>query len=315
MAALRRNVLADPAVRDAYVTGVLSLKSEFLGPTTSDFGIPGTVEQVSTYDLFTVWHHLAMGRMTPPTQNDRNAAHSGPVFLPWHRLMLLLFELQIQRVLSDATVGLPYWDWAADGALPPSGQVGSALWQNSGIGGTGRPVANGPFRASVFRVRIESNAFAALRTTDRGLNRDLGADPDAPSLPTPASEVDTLGQSPYDTAPWSRASLGFRNRLEGWLPFGMHNQVHVWIGGDMGPATSPNDPVFYLNHCNVDRIWEGWLVNQGRTYVPSQSESAQLAMHRLNDPMYSILISQPTTPAQMLDVSQLYTYDLLPSLA
>jgi len=143
---------------------------------------------------------------------------------------------------------------------PQSGQVGSALWQNSGIGGTGRPISNGPFQANVFRVRIESNAFAALRTTDRGLTRELGADPDAPTLPTPASEVDTLGQSPYDTAPWSRASLGFRNRLEGWLPFGMHNQVHVWIGGDMGPATSPNDPVFYLNHCNVDRIWEAWLV-------------------------------------------------------
>jgi tyrosinase len=147
------------------------------------------------------------------------------------------------------------------------------------------------------------------------LNRELGADPDAPTLPTPASEVDALGQSPYDTAPWNRASLGFRNRLEGWLPFGMHNQVHVWIGGDMGPATSPNDPVFYLNHCNVDRIWEAWLVDQGRTYVPSQSESAQLATHRLNDPMYSILISQPTTPAQMLDVSQFYSYDLLPSTA
>jgi tyrosinase len=183
MAALRRNVLADPAVRDAYVTGVQRLKSEFLGPTTSDFGIPGPVQQVSTYDLFTVWHHLAMGRMTPPTQNDRNAAHSGPVFLPWHRLMLLLFELQIQRVLNDATIGLPYWDWAADGALPPSGQAGSALWQNSGIGGTGRPISNGPFQANVFRVRIESNAFAALRTTDRGLNREHGADPDAPTLP------------------------------------------------------------------------------------------------------------------------------------
>jgi hypothetical protein len=39
------------------------------------------------------------------------------------------------------------------------------------------------------------------------------------------------------------------------------------------------------------------------------------AMHRVNDPMYSILISQPTTPAQMLDVSQFYTYDLLPSTA
>jgi tyrosinase len=66
MAAIRRNVLADQAVRDAYVTGVQSLKSEFLGPTTSDFGIPGPIQPVSTYDLFTVWHHLAMGRMTPP---------------------------------------------------------------------------------------------------------------------------------------------------------------------------------------------------------------------------------------------------------
>ena len=73
----------------------------------------------------------------------------------------------------------------------------------------------------MFRVRIESNAFAALRTTVRGLNRHLGADPDAPTLPTPATEVDTLGQIPYDTAPWNRSSLGFRNRLEGWLSFGI----------------------------------------------------------------------------------------------
>lgn len=62
MAALRRNVLADPAGRDAYVTGVLSLKSEFLVPTPSDFGIPGTVQQVSTYDLLrsgTTWQWAA----------------------------------------------------------------------------------------------------------------------------------------------------------------------------------------------------------------------------------------------------------------
>jgi hypothetical protein len=59
-----------------------------------------------------------------------------------------------------------------------------------------------------------------------------------------------------------------------------------------------------------------WLIFEaGALAKPSQSESAQLAMHRLNDPMYSILISQPTTPAQMLDVSHFYTYDLLPSTA
>jgi hypothetical protein len=51
------------------------------------------------------------------------------------------------------------------------------------------------------------------------LNRELGEDSDAPTLPAPASEVTALGQSTYGTAPWNRGSLGFRNRLEGWLFF------------------------------------------------------------------------------------------------
>jgi tyrosinase len=61
---------------------------------------------------------LRDGDLTPPGQGDRNAAHRGPVFLPWHRFMLILLELQLQRVLSDPDFGLPYWDWAADGELP-----------------------------------------------------------------------------------------------------------------------------------------------------------------------------------------------------
>jgi hypothetical protein len=32
-------------------------------------------------------------------------------------------------------------------------------------------------------------------------------------------------------------------------------------------------------------------------------------MHRINDPMFSILIQQPVTLAQMLDVSAFYGYD------
>ena len=36
----------------------------------------------------------------------------------------------------------------------------------------------------------------------------------------------------------------------------LRNLVHVWVGRDMSPGSSPNDPVFFLNHCNVDR--HGW---------------------------------------------------------
>jgi tyrosinase len=317
MAVVRRNILSEAKARDDFVNGVLALKQEFLGPTTTDFGIPGAAQQVSTYDLFIAWHHLAMHRLTPPTQPDRNAAHSGPVFLPWHRFMLVLFELQLQRVLHDATAALPYWDWGADGDLPEAEQPTVPLFKETGIGGSGNPVADGPFKSSVFRVRIESGANVALRAVDHGLKRRLGADPDGSTLPTSADVKQALGQDRYDESPWDRSTLLLRNRLEGWQPPGirLHNRVHVWVGGDMAPASSPNDPVFYLNHCNVDRIWEGWMVEHGRTYEPPQTASDELQGHRIDDPMYSVLVNQDVTPAQVLDISSFYSYDAVPSSA
>lgn len=312
MTAVRRTIL-EPGVRDAYVQGALALKAENLGPTTAQLGIPGPVQPVSTWDLFVVWHQRAMMRMTPPTQIDRNAAHSGPVFLPWHRFMLLLLEIQFQRVLGDPDFGLPYWDWGTDGDLPPAEQAATWLWSPDGIGGSGAPVTDGPFTADAFPVRIASDRFGGLRQTNRGLVRDLGGD--IPLLPPSMEVTAVLSATPYDAAPWDRTSDGFRNQLEGWRPFpgpGLHNQVHVWVGGDMAPATSPNDPVFYLNHANVDRVWEGWLVANGRVYEPPQSESADLAGHRIGDPMHSLLTTQQVTPADVLDVSAFYSYDALP---
>src|SRR4051812_39027109 len=119
MAVTRPNFLSNLAVRQNFARGILLLKNEFTGPTTKQLGIPGPSRAVSTYDLFVVWHHLAMNTMTPTGQSDRNAAHSGPVFAPWHRFMLRQLELNFQRVLSDNSFGLPYWDWAADGELTP----------------------------------------------------------------------------------------------------------------------------------------------------------------------------------------------------
>jgi tyrosinase len=82
----------------------------------------------------------------------------------------------------------------------------------------------------------------------------------------------------------------------------------------MSPSSSPNDPVFYLNHCNVDRIWEAWMrplpQGHGRVYVPDQNEPSSLKGHRIHDTLTSLL-SGTTTPADMLNVSQFYTYDSL----
>ncbi|MEO5680337.1 MAG: tyrosinase family protein [Acidimicrobiales bacterium] len=323
MPVVRRNIVSSLAARTSFVDGVLALKADFLGTTTSDVGIPGPAKRVSTYDLFIVWHHLAMARLTPTEQGDRNSAHSGPVFLPWHRLMLLLFELQLQRVLGDPTVGLPYWDWAADGALPAAQQPKAPLWDaTKGVGGTGAPVADGPFRSAAFKVEIESDRSNRLRSTRRGLVRSLARD--IADLPSSAAVTAALGQASYDGGPWDRSvggtpgsAPGFRNSVEGWMPSGpgMHNRVHVWVGGDMGPATSPNDPVFYLNHGNVDRIWQAWLNKHGQAYAPPTNESDRLKGHRLTDPLYSLLTKNPVRPADVLDVRGSYSYDSLPGTA
>ncbi len=86
----------------------------------------------------------------------------------------------------------------------------------------------------------------------------------------------------------------FRNKLEGFQdprenaprpgPW-MHNRVHVWVGGEMGPGTSPNDPVFWLNHCNVDRLWERWMQRRGRVYLPAAGEGPP--GQRANDPLFT----------------------------
>lgn len=40
---------------------------------------------------------------------------------------------------------------------------------------------------------------------------------------------------------------------------GIHNSGHVWVGGSMASIpTAPADPVFWMHHCEIDRIWAKW---------------------------------------------------------
>jgi tyrosinase len=49
-----------------------------------------------------------------------------------------------------------------------------------------------------------------------------------------------------------------------------HGDVHVDIGGLMGSVpTAAQDPIFYLHHCNIDRLWNLWLVQGGGRSDPT----------------------------------------------
>lgn len=249
-----------------------------------------------TYDRFVQWHVDAMAHATPPSvpSNVRNAAHKGPAFLPWHREFLRRFELELQRV--DSTVTLPYWDWTVDN-LPTS-----SIWNDDFMGGNGRAsdgrVMSGPFA-------YDSGNWA-LSIDGPDLRRRFMANTDR--LPIDLEVTNCLAITPYDTNPWNRSSNpSFRNTLEGWIGSGLiHNRVHMWIGGSMMLGSSPNDLVFFLHHCNVDRLWAEWQrVHPTEGYQPVNGGPTG---HNLNDQMFPW--DENTTPASVLDHRALgFTYD------
>lgn len=61
---------------------------------------------------------------------------------------------------------------------------------------------------------------------------------------------------------------GFSARLEG----SPHGAVHGQVGGIMGAvSTAANDPIFWLHHCNIDRLWDRWLNQGGGRINPSDA--------------------------------------------
>jgi tyrosinase len=332
MAVIRRNILESDDARDRYLNAVVELNRPNTGITVGDLyqqlrrqvpllRMAGLNQQLSVWDLFVIWHYLAMQIVTPPLQSLRNLAHGGPVFLPWHRMFLRRLEEQLQRV-TDADTALPYWDWAAHGALPEEDQRGGDLWSDKYLGESRGQVTLGVLGA--MRVRIEQREGVLESVPERPLERNAGVD--VPKLPTIADVRWTFEDGEYDKAPWSFQSESFRNKVEGWFPrpvtpedpvdegSEMHNRVHVWVSGDMGPGTSPNDPVFYLNHCNEDRLWEAWMQQHGRVYRPTAADIDAPVGHRLDDVMVTLL-GAPLRPSDTLDASTWYVYDDLNVLA
>ena len=64
----------------------------------------------------------------------------------------------------------------------------------------------------------------------------------------------------------------FTTMLEGY-----HNVVHGWVGGTMNDITvSPADPIFWMHHAEIDRIWSAWQAspaNAGKTPMLAGSDA------------------------------------------
>ena len=57
-------------------------------------------------------------------------------------------------------------------------------------------------------------------------------------------------------------------RFQRKLELGPHSDVHIAVGGTMATALSPADPLFWLHHANLDRLWASWQVGHPRAKPP-----------------------------------------------
>ena len=78
-------------------------------------------------------------------------------------------------------------------------------------------------------------------------------------------------------APFSPFLLNFQRGLnqavEPSFEGAPHNPVHDIIGGAMTTMESPIDPIFWLHHANVDRLWVAWVAAAGGRKMPAKSAS------------------------------------------
>jgi tyrosinase len=174
------------------------------------------------------------------TQVSSPQAHGAAGFLPWHRAYILDLEREIQAI--DPSVSLPYWRFD---------QPAPNIFTREFLG----------VSDTMGTVQFSPNNPLQFWRTDgvQGINRqpffNTGGAP--PGLFT---EAQTL-------------ALGNQYRAFRDMEFNPHGDAHTSFDGSIsGIPTAAKDPLFFLLHCNVDRLWAKWQRQLGR-FNPAQAAS------------------------------------------
>lgn len=180
--------------------------------------------------------------------------HDSWYFLPWHRGYLFAFESIVAAKVKELTGddwALPYWNYL-DAANPQARRVPYAFLAETLPDGDPNPLRKYPRRAGFSEIPAgpsRSFSLAAMEENDFLVGND--------------------------------GSIGFGGGITGdfvqfggWtgdLELNPHNAVHGMVGGSsgfMGNALLAGlDPIFWLHHCNIDRLWEAWMSTPGKTMV------------------------------------------------
>ncbi|KAJ7611568.1 tyrosinase, partial [Mycena polygramma] len=225
--------------------------------------------------------------------------HGNVLFPTFHRPYVMLFEQALQTAainiaatytvdqarFKQAALDLrqPYWDWARN-AVPPPEVISLDTVSIIAPNGQTTQVDN-PLRRYTFHPIDPSfpDPYSSWNTTLRCPDT---TDPDA------TDDVDVL-TSTLRTAQRQLTSKTYNllTRVHTWPAFSnhtpgdggstsnsleaIHDGVHVDVGGNgqmADPSVAAFDPIFFLHHCNVDRMLSLWsALNPGVWVSPGEA--------------------------------------------
>jgi tyrosinase len=205
---------------------------------------------------------------------------NGTQFLPWHRVFQLELEQKLRAAgtLKAAYITIPFWDWRIENT------TANVTWDDNGF---------------------LSPAFVS----PWGVTRGLGGATIANNTNISQLLALTGAILPSSWQAASPTSSFFSKRLEHW-----HNLGHVFVGGTMNQTNSPLDPIFYLHHGFVDKLWQEW--EEKENAVQSVFPATELIHYNLINPNSIVdsritLYQEPNNNIVQQDVWYAYNRKLL----
>jgi hypothetical protein len=241
------------------------------------------------------WYRYAMIHLL-------DCPHRNWWFLPWHRGYIGWLEMIIRGLVPGASdFALPYWDWTTQPRLPEAFLNGKLNPANFAIPGFTQFKAQFEKPLSDYFSGLNAAQLAQLKARGyadpdsvwasiehagaiaanpsifsdianvRGLNPpnspNFGSD--AASAVALATILDALGPRQFTDFSSGKAATHQQAGTEMVLESQPHDMVHGEVGGGgttflgfMSAFLSPIDPIFFMHHTNLDRLWDVWTRKQ-----------------------------------------------------
>ncbi|KAI1070988.1 hypothetical protein NW752_002556 [Fusarium irregulare] len=253
--------------RKAYVDAVLCLREK---PSKSDPSFaPGARTR---YDDFVAVHI-----------NQTQSIHATGNFFTWHRHYVGAYEKALQDECGYNGTQ-PYWNWFEtgdiyknplfDGSETSMGGDGEYVKHNGSVSGNpagkiimpsgkgGGCIKSGPFANATANLGPPSPGMDGMPSfkeplgyNPRCLRRDISQYPIDQWMTLPNLYNVTVGEASQSL---ELMQVEFQGRFADKF-LGIHAAGHFVMGGDSSDFySSPNEPIFFLHHAMVDRIYWIW---------------------------------------------------------